>query len=30
VIVFRFGDALFDEPFIVAPPLVILIVAGRD
>ena len=30
VIVFRFGDAFFDEPFIIAPPLVIFVVAGRD
>jgi hypothetical protein len=28
VIVLRFGDAFFDEAFIVASPLVILIVAG--
>ena len=30
VIVFRSGNAFFDEPFIIAPPLVILVVARRD
>ena len=28
VIVLRFGGAFFDETFIIAPPLVILIVTG--
>jgi hypothetical protein len=29
LIVLRAGHAFFDEPFIIAPPLVILVVAGR-
>ena len=29
VIELRSSDAFFDEPFIIAPPIVILIVAGR-
>jgi hypothetical protein len=28
VIVFRFGNAFFDEPLIIAPPFLILILAG--
>jgi hypothetical protein len=30
VIVFRLGNSFFDESFIIAPPLVILVVARRD
>jgi hypothetical protein len=30
VIKLRSSDTFFDEPFIIAPPLAILIVAGRQ